>query len=145
LGYWYGAGAPEESKASIKVENWLFLEYAPEFLTAQIRLGYDVDANTQIVHVRPSLYGHLFNRVLTFGAMFHYGQDFGDFQMHEGSPYLYMVIEPLIQVNITPNSYIAAAYNWRREYVHETADHIARKLEPVKQTQWINVRVGMKF
>jgi hypothetical protein len=145
LGYWYGVGAHEANKENYKVENWLFFQYAPDFLTAQIRVGYDVTANQQVVHVRPSVYGHLFDRLLTVGAMFHYGQDFGDFQMYEGSPYLYMVLEPLVQVNITPNSYVAAAYNWRREYVQETSDHIDRGLTPIKQTQWVNVRVGMTF
>jgi len=145
LGYWYGVGAPEVSRDYYRVENWLFFQYAPEFLTAQIRLGYDVVANRQIVHVRPSLYAHLFDRLLTFGALFHYGQDFGDTKMHPGSPYLYMVAEPLIQLNMTRNSYVAAAYNWKREYVHETPDHTARGLTPIVQTQWINVRVGMFF
>jgi len=77
--------------------------------------------------------------------MFHYGQDFGDTKMHKGSPYLYIVAEPLIQLNMTPNSYIAFAYNWRRDYVHETEDHIKRKLVPITQTQWFNFRVGMTF
>jgi len=145
LGYWYGVGAPEVNKDFFDVQNWLFFQYAPEFLTAQIRLGYDVRAKQEIVHVRPSLYAHLFNRVLTFGGSFHYGQDFGEGKMHKGSPYFYIAAEPLIQVNLTPNSYIAAAYNWRREYIHETDDHIIRKLPPITQTQWINVRVGMTF
>ena len=145
LGYWYGVGAPEVNRDILRVENWLFFQFAPDFLTAQIRVGYDVLTNQQIVHVRPSVYAHLFERLLTVGAMFHYGQDFGDFQMHEGSPFLYMAFEPLIQFNMTSNSYVAAAYNWKREYVHETVDHIARNLEPLKQTQWINIRVGMTF
>jgi hypothetical protein len=145
LGYWYGIGAHESNKDNYKVENWLFFQYAPDFLTAQIRVGYDVTANQQVVHVRPSVYAHLFDRLLTFGAMFHYGQDFGDFQMYEGSPYSYLVFEPLVQVNITPNSYVAAAYNWKREYVQETSDHIDRGLQPIKQTQWVNIRVGMTF
>jgi hypothetical protein len=145
LGYWYGIGAPEVNKDMYEVENWLFFQYAPDFLTAQIRVGYDVMANQQIVHVRPSVYGHFFDRLLTVGAMFYYGQDFGDFQMHEGSPYFKMAFEPLIQLNITPNSYVAAAYNWERKYVHETVDHIARNLTPVTQTQWVNIRVGLTY
>jgi hypothetical protein len=145
LGYWYGIGAPEVNKDFYKVENWLFFQYAPDFLTAQIRVGYDVKANQQIVHVRPSIYGHFFDRLLTVGAMFHFGQDFGEFQMYKGSPYSYMSFEPLVQLNITSNSYVAAAYNWKREYIQETVDHIANGLEPIKQTQWVNIRVGMTF
>jgi len=144
LGYWYGVGASEVNKDFYRVENWLFIQFAPEFLTAQIRAGYDVMAEQQVVHVRPSLYGHLFNRRLTFGGMFKYAQDFGT-KRHPGSPYYYIEAEPLIQFNLTSNSYIAAAYNWRMEYVSENPDHIARGLEPIKQTQWINVRVGMTF
>jgi len=146
LGYLYGVGTHEENKVKgfFDVRNWLFFQYAPEFLTAQIRLGYDVTNQRQTFYVKPNLYGHLFNRRLTFGASYQYAQDFGD-KVHPGSPYYFMEIEPLIQVNLTPNSYIAAAYNWRREYVGENDDHRARKLEPIKQTQWINVRVGMFF
>jgi len=145
LGYWFGVGAAEANKDFYRVENWLFFQYAPSFLTAQIRVGYDVVSARQIVHVRPSIYAHLFNRMLTFGGMFHYGQDFGDTKIYKGSPYYYMVAEPLVQFNMTPNSYVAVAYNWERRYIHETDDHIKRNLVPITQTQWINIRVGMTF
>jgi hypothetical protein len=57
-----------------------------------------------------------------------------------------MVIEPLIQLNMTPNSYFAVAYNWRREYTgDEGGDYRARNLTPIKQTQWVNIRIGMTF
>jgi len=145
LGYWYGVGAPEVNKDIYNVQNWLFFQWAPSFLTAQIRVGYDVLAKNQVVHVRPGLYGHFFGRLLTVGALFSYAQDFGDFQVHEGSPFSYIILEPLAQFNMTPNSYFAVAYNWERRYVHETPDHIAQGLEPLRQTQWVNIRVGMTF
>ena len=145
LGYWYGIGAVEANRDIYKVENWLFIQYAPAFLTAQIRVGYDALARNQVIHVRPSVYAHLFDRKLKAGAMFHYGNDLGEFQMKQDSAWLYMVIEPLIQYNMTPNSYVAVAYNWRREYVHETSDHIDKKLQPIVQTQWVNFRVGITF
>jgi len=145
LGYWYGVGAPEVNKDIYDVRNWLFFQYAPEFLTAQVRVGYDVTANTQVIHVRPSVYAHLFERLLTVGGMFQYGQDFGDFKIHPGSPYYYMAFEPLVQLNMTPNSYFAVAYNWERRYVREIPEHIERNLQPIKQTQWVNIRVGMTF
>jgi hypothetical protein len=68
-----------------------------------------------------------------------YGQDFGDNKMFPGSPYLYMEVEPKIQLNFSA-SYIAFAYNFRREYVNPVTLPEARGADPIKQTQWMNLR-----
>jgi len=144
LGYWYGVGAAESNKKEYDVRNWFFLQYAHEYVTAQFRVGYDVFENTQYVRLRPNVYGHLFERKLTFGAMFQWTQDYGD-KIYDGSPYYELVIEPLIQYNITPNCYVAAAYNWMKRYVRDSGDYKKRDLEPTINNQWINLRVGIMF
>jgi len=161
LGYWYGLGKSGEYKyryAEVNADivdarnwvydaqNWLFIQYAPDFLTAQLRVGYDVIADRQFVHVKPGVYAHLFNRLLTVGGFFWYGQDFGNDKISSGSPYAFIEYEPLLQLNMSENSYVAAAYNWRKEYVADDRGvYKERDLEPTKTTQWINVRVGMTF
>jgi len=69
--------------------------------------------------------------------------------MYPGSPFLYMEIEPKVQVNFSTGAYAALVYNWRKEYVHRTPAHEDFEgnliKDPTKQTQWINFRVGMYF
>jgi len=146
LGYLVGVGASEDQFYDF--QNWLFTEYSPPNiggwvtpLTAQIRFGYDYVESRQIFHVRPSLYFHFFNKLISLGAMYKYGQDFGN-KIFAGSPYLYMEIEPKIQFNFS-NSYIAFAYNLRKEYIGYYED--ARGADPIRQTQWMNLRFGIYF
>jgi hypothetical protein len=145
LGYWHNIGADENNEGSFGSENWLFVRYAPDLFTAQIRFGYDSLFKRQILHIKPSFYLNLFNKLIKVGASFLYGQDFGEFKVYPGSPFTYMEIEPLIQVNFAANAYIAFAYNLRREYKGMSQEYIDAGIEPVVQTQWINLRFGLTF
>ena len=127
------------------ITNWLFIQYAPELFTAQIRFGYDVISTRQIVHIKPSFHLNLLNKLIKVGASFWYGQDFGEFQNYPGSPFSYIEVEPLIQVNFAANAYITFAYNWRLEYGKEGQEHIDRGIKPITQIQWINLRFGLTF
>jgi hypothetical protein len=141
LGFWAGVGA--ESDIFVKSENWLFTEYAHEWFTAQIRFGFDVVSNRSILHFKPSFYWNFFEKLLTVGASFWYGQDFGEGKMYPGAPYTYMEIEPKLQVNFNPNTYAAFAYNFRREYINK--EHEQPGYAPINQRQWMNLRVGLKL
>ena len=146
IGYLVGVGASEPQFYDF--QNWLFTEYSPPELgrlttpfTAQIRFGFDYVENRQIVHVRPSFYWYFFDKLISVGAMFKYGQDFGN-KVFPGSPYLYMEIEPKIQLNFN-SSYIAFVYNFRREYKGYYAE--ARGLDPIRQSQYMNLRFCIYF
>ena len=144
LGYYFGIGG--EEKEDYLTNNWLFFEYAPEWFTAQLRFGLDAISNRNVFHVRPNLFVKLFNNLINAGGQFLYAQDFGEGKMFEGSPYYYIEIEPRVQINFAANAYAAFAYNWRREYVAFTQDHKDRGIiDPIKQTQWINLRFGIYF
>ena len=145
LGYWTSLGADEENRqASFKSENWLFFQYAPDLFTAQIRFGYDAIWNRSVFHVKPTFYINLFDNFINAGGSFWYAQDFGDGKIFKDSPYSWIEIEPKIQINFNPSVYAAIAYNWRTEYVKFTTDHADRGIkEPIKQTQWLNLRVGI--
>ena len=146
LGYLMGVGAEEAQFYDF--QNWLFTEYSPPKLgslttpfTAQIRFGYDYVENRQIVHIRPSFYWHFFDKLLSAGVSFWYGQDFGN-KVFPGSPYLYIELEPKIQVNFN-SSYIAFVYNFRRQYLGDYPE--ARGLDPIRQSQYINLRFCIYF
>jgi len=145
MGYYYGLGADEANKNDFKTTNWLFAEYAPDMFTAQIRFGFDIIENRSVVHVKPSFYWNFFGKLITAGASFWYGQDFGEGKIYEGSPYQFIEIEPKVQINFSPNAYVAFVYNLRREYVTESQDHINAGIEPIKQLRWFNLRFGMFF
>jgi hypothetical protein len=116
--------------------NWLFAEYAPDMFTAQIRFGLDNVPRRTEFSLKPSFYWNFFDKLLSVGAAFTYCQDFG-VKLFDGSPYYFIEVEPKIQFNFS-SSYIAFAYNFRREYQHYYAQ--AGNKDPIKQTQWINLR-----
>ena len=153
LGHYYGIGADESNIDEYLATNWFFIEYAPKLFTAQVRVGLETTAKRNVFNLRPAFYLNLFDNFLTIGAQYLFAQDFGPEddplgKTYPGSPYYYMEIEPKIQVNFTPGFYAAIAYNWHKEYVRPTDDHYYEGnliIEPTKQTQWINLRIGMYF
>jgi len=140
LGVYAGVGAEEEQFYSF--ENWLFLQYAPDLFTAQIRVGYDYISSRSILHVKPTFYLNLFDKLISLGASFWYGQDYGDSKIFKGSPYAFMEVEPKLQLNFQ-SSYIAFVYNWRTEYVNWILQ--MGNADPIKQTQWMNLRFCIYF
>jgi hypothetical protein len=136
LGYWFGVTS--EYPEMKLFQNWLFVQYAPEQFTAQIRFGYDYIESRSDFYVKPSFYYNLFNNLLSVGASFQYCQDFGEGKIYEGSAYRFLEFEPKIQLNFT-SSYVAFAYNFKQEYIGEYPELKAGK-EPLKQTHWMNLR-----
>jgi len=133
--------------------NWGFIDYEPPEMwglsrpfTAQLRFGHlqSGDADTGIrseIMVKPSFYWNFFDKLLSIGAAFAYNQDFGK-KMTEGSPYQYIQVEPKIQLNLE-SSYIAFVYCFRREYFQEA--QAIKGYDPIRQTQWINLRFCIYF
>jgi hypothetical protein len=144
IGYYKGIGASEINKEAYLVRNWLFAEYDPQYFNAGLRFGYDVESTLQFFHFRPQFYVKLLDNFLNVGLRAAYAIDFGGDRIREGSAYYYFEIEPKIQVNF-PNFYVALAYNFRRQYVRDTEDYRAEDIEPITQTQWLNLRVGLTF
>jgi len=141
LGYWFGVTSEYEEMKLF--QNWLFIQYAPPQFTAQVRIGYDFIESRSDFYIKPSFYWNFFNKLLTVGMSFQYCQDFGDGKIYEGSPYRYLELEPKIQLNFT-SSYIAFAYNFKQEYLHPWSG-LKPGSEPLKQTQWMNLRFCIYF
>jgi hypothetical protein len=142
LGYGKGLSAPAGVDI-LWLRNWLFVQYAPDLFTAQVRFGYDYISSRSDFYVKPSFYLNLFDRLVSVGASFQYTQDFGDGKVYPGSPYHIIEVEPKVQLNFT-SSYIAFVYNWKQEYIQRWAALPANK-EPLKQTQWMNLRFCIYF
>jgi hypothetical protein len=143
MGYFLGVRSDDPSFAYFR--NWVFAEYAPEMFTAQVRVGYDWIPNRNIFSVKPSFYWNFFNKMLSIGASFAYAQDSGEGKKFPGSPYEYIEFEPKIQLNFA-SSYIAFVYNIRREYKPLTEEMKDKGvIDPIKQTQWINLRFCLYF
>jgi hypothetical protein len=147
LGYLEGVGIGVHDMF-YNFQNWFFAEYSPPLLgnlstpfTAQIRFGYDYVESRQIFHIRPSFYWHFFDKLISAGASFWYGQDYGN-KMFPGSPYFYMEFEPKVQLNLS-SSYVAFVYSMRRQYKGDYAER--GNSDPVRQTQFINLRFCIYF
>jgi hypothetical protein len=135
MGYFFGVS--RKNPEIINYRNWLFAEYAPDMFTAQIRFGLDNIPRRTEFSLKPSFYWNFFNKLLSVGAAFTYCQDFGEGKLFAGSPFMYIEVEPKIQLNFS-SSYIAFVYNFRREYQAYYAE--AGNKDPIKQTQWMNLR-----
>jgi hypothetical protein len=134
--------------------NWLFFEYAPESFTAQIRLGYDAYNDKNVLYIKPSFY--LFpmaffkpemSKLIKVGASFEFFKDFGNVTNddHPDAFYRQIEIKPLLQVNLSPNAYVAFEYSFNREWVKWSKSHKDDNVLPIVQEQWINIRFGLFF
>ena len=156
-GSFTGLGADTDNKENFNYKNWLYLQYEPDLFTAQIRIGYDstyayaskagepdkIRSDKGILHIRPSFYLNLFDKKLVVGGSFWYGKDFGEGNISQGSPFLFMEIEPKIQYNISPNVYFALVYNYRKGYIDDFVHSYTDK--PIAQNHWVNLRFGVFF
>jgi hypothetical protein len=130
-GYFQGI----QSENGLVYNNWLYFQYAPDILTAQLRLGLDAaDSNRQLIHIRPSVYFNFFDKLVSAGFAFSYCQDYGT-KISDDSPYLYWRIEPQIKLNLA-NTYIALVYRYNNEYSSQ---------DVLTQTHWVNVRLVYTF
>jgi hypothetical protein len=135
-GRYVGIGTdPEDDR--YKFENWLYTQYAPQWFTAQVRLGYDLVPYRTIFHVRPSFYWNFFDGFLSAGPSFEFAQDFGKGKMYADSPYLYWGVEPKVWVTFG-NMTVTLAYHYRSEYKYHTEP-------PIEEIHWINLRFAMTF
>jgi len=142
LGVYQGVGADD---IYLRFENWFFAEYAPEWGTAQIRLGYDVVSATSILHVKPSYYHNFFDKLIQVGASFYLANDFGDNRINKDAPYTEMRITPKLQVNFPGivNAYAVFEYEFKQIYKQPQPNNIPNP--PIERFQTMNLRFGMAF
>jgi len=136
LGFIQGVGADKPD--FVEHKNWLFIQFKPRDFTAQLRFGFEGSADRSVVFARPNFYYKFLDGFIEAGVLFGYAQDFGNGKIYAESPFSYLELEPKIQINFAPGAYAAFVYNWKMEYAFKTPP-------PLKQTQWINLRLGINF
>jgi hypothetical protein len=136
LGFIQGVGASKPD--FLEHKNWVFVQYAPGTFTAQIRFGFEGSADRSVIFARPNFYVKLLDGLIEAGGLFGFAQDFGNGKIFADSPFSYLEAEPKIQINFAPGAYAAFVYNWKLEYAYKI-------FPPYKQTQWMNLRLGIYF
>ena len=121
--------------------NWLYIQYAPEWFTAQIRVGYDLFGESNIFYVRAGFYYNLFNNLLIPGIAFEYAQDSG-IGRRGSDDYLRWYIEPQLKLNLGNGTYVAFVYRYQDDYERW---NISQTTTVNSKTSWINIRVVFTF
>jgi hypothetical protein len=131
-GYFEGLDTPDRGALYY---NWLYLQYAPEIFTAQIRIGLDSGSERgSVIHVRPSFYYNLFDGLLSVGASFSFCYNLESYT--NAPPYVYWRIQPQVKANLG-NAYIVLVYQFEDAY-RSTKDTNVK-------TNWINLRLIYTF
>jgi len=127
-------GIAAEQESRINYINWLYIQYNPGALDAQLRTGVDAGFKKVMFKLKPVIYYAITD---LFGAGFTavYEMDFGEAAPAKDAPYKTLAFEPLVRINFN-NMYVALAYRFMREYV--AADRI-------RQTNWVNLRFVYTF
>jgi len=127
-----GIAAEEETR--INYINWLYIQYNPGALDAQLRTGLDAGYKKMTFKLKPVI---TYNITDLFGVGFTaiYEKDFGEAAPAKNAPYKTLAFEPKVKLNLN-SMYVELAYRFMREYV--TADRI-------KQTNWVNLRFVYMF
>jgi len=148
MGYATGIGASEATRSVyFDNRNWLFAEYAPSLFTAQIRFGLDAKADSRKLYIKPSIYFNLLDDFIKVGTSFEYTKNFYDVaNTYKDTWFTNIELKPLVQFNFSPNIYAALEYSFLQAYQsYYGSTYQERGLEPVTQTQWFNLRVGVSF
>jgi hypothetical protein len=67
-----------DAKAMVYTTDWLYLQYAPERFSSQLRFGISTqNQDAGQYYIRGSFYYNLFNKLLSVGPAFEYAQDYG--------------------------------------------------------------------
>ncbi|MDR2069991.1 MAG: hypothetical protein LBP81_01035 [Treponema sp.] len=126
-------GINKEDNTLFRTANVLYIQYAPELFTAQIRLGCDTGWKRQELNVRGSFCYNILN-FLSAGASASYIQDY-ETKISPGSPFSEWNVEPMVKVTLG-GAYIEFVYHYGREY---TSPDVETK------THWINLRLVYTF
>jgi len=151
LGHLHGLSAVNKDIQVFK--NQFYAEFNPPELfglitplTAQFCFGNDHgfvgDGILGEIFLKPSFYWHFLSKLITVGTSYKLCFDYGEGGPKGDHPYYYMELEPKVQLNFQ-SSYIAFAYNFRQEYIHDFSALPGR--DPIKQTQWMNLRFCIYF
>jgi len=137
--------------------NWLYFLWDAENFILKLDTSFGIyqDYNNenfrpierqsyQSLELLPAFYFKFFNDLLQVGSAFGIGMEFGPGKTYKDSQYQYISIEPQIRLNIGPNAFIAAVYNYTEKYAWFNEDKMDRRGEKsVKHS--VNIRAVYTF
>lgn len=127
-------GIMAEDESSINYINWLYIQYNPGALDAQLRTGIDAGYKKYMFKLKPII-SYAILDFLKVGFTFIYNKDFGEAATAPNAPYTVIAFEPMVRVDFN-NMYVALAYQFNREY---------KATDRIKQTNWVNLRFVYVF
>ncbi|MDR2479928.1 MAG: hypothetical protein LBD48_11525 [Treponema sp.] len=129
-----------DPKDMVSTTDWLYIQYAPEWFTSQLRMGISASSPDQgQYYIRASFYYNLFNNLISAGPAFEFAQDYGPNMKGTGG-YLRWYIEPMIRFNFAAGSYAALVYRFQDDV--ETWNPTSGDNTTLRTiTNWVNFRV----
>jgi hypothetical protein len=135
-GHYKGIGQEnEENESLFTAANVLYVQYAPDLFTAQLRLGYDTYWKRQVLSVRGGFYYNILS-FLSAGASVSYVQDY-ETKDSPDSPFSEWNVEPMVKIAFG-GAYVELVYHYGGEYTKTKPDVEIK-------TQWINLRLVYTF
>ena len=131
--------ASENPEICFRSRNWFFYQYAPGNLITQARFGLEATGLKKEGFIRPVISYKFINGLLEPRLEGTYAFDLSEEREWPDSKYLYYQLKPMLQVNFAPGAYVAL------EYFYEMRMSYPYPFPPEKQTQWINLRSGIRF
>ena len=134
-------GEKKKAPDYFQTQNWVYVQYTPDMLTAQLRFGYNYYREQSVFYVRAGFYYNLFNKLLVPGIAFEYAQDFGPNKLGSDA-YLRWYIEPQIRLNFASGTYIALVYRYQDDYHTQNS---ALNGQANSRINWVNLRATFTF
>ena len=149
-GWWKGIG-PEDriqqdavsittGEPFINWQNFLYIQFAPEYFTSEIRLGLNLYHKRQVFNAKLSFYYNIFPWMYA-GFAAYYASETGEIKTVKDVPFLNLGIEPQIGIRLNDNAYFALVYSYDWDYIN---DSISKDVA-LKETQKINLRIVYQF
>jgi len=109
--------------------NWLYWLWDAEYFIAKLDVGFSIYKSYnnenfrpterqeyQSLEILPAFYFKFFDNMLQAGLGFGIGMEFGPGKTYKNSQYQYISVEPQLRLNMGPNAFIAAVYNYTDKY-----------------------------
>jgi len=137
-GWWRGIGINSLDKELKNYQNWLYINWAPQNFSSQLRFGYLTGEERQEVHTSLRFYYNFFPWLSAglAGTYYENPGDNKDFAIGSRSVHKFWIIEPQIRVNIAANTYVALVYSYEQGFLYPDGD---------RKTQFLNLRTVVTF
>jgi len=122
-------------------QNWLYIDYAPEYFSTGLNIGYrdEFEYNIQKLEFRPYFYYNIISNHLIAGLMGGMEIGYNGGKSFEDTFYNFWFIEPQVKAIINNNFYIALVYRF------QSGAYGNEKSYKDQATNWVNLRLSFEF